>query len=347
MSENYSVPVALENLERKFHSIINTNEWKRLQEVWNESENILYFGHGGNMGISDHAAIDASRLTDKNIIAPGSGVLTTSIISDNDFHSWAKHWVEIRTRHLDKSKCLVVGFSCSSTGTSSDSIVNALNWSVEHGMKSALFTAQPKEGLNKSIIPITQHCNYYHTSEIISLMLTYELIHRAGFPCPTIANKARLRRFESLGIDTEQDTKDVVFSAKGSSSEIETKEQHVPPGFEGDLKNIAVDFDGVIHNFDKGWHDGTCYGEPLPGSLEALKKLSETYRVIIFSSKVRPDRPLVDGKTGYELVMEWLIKYEVDKYVDEVTYEKPRAQYYIDDKAIEFTTWDKALKDVL
>ena len=36
MSENHSVPVALENLERKFHSIINTNEWKRLQEAWNE-----------------------------------------------------------------------------------------------------------------------------------------------------------------------------------------------------------------------------------------------------------------------------------------------------------------------
>ena len=48
--------------------------------------------------------------------------------------------------------------------------------------------------------------------------------------------------------------------------------KEVPPGFESDLKNIAIDFDGVIHNFDKGWYDGTCYGEPLPGSLEAIKK---------------------------------------------------------------------------
>ena len=61
--------------------------------------------------------------------------------------------------------------------------------------------------------------------------------------------------------------------------------KQVPPGFEDDLKNIAIDFDGVIHTFDKGWYDGTCYGEPLPGSLEAIIKLSETHNIIIFTIK--------------------------------------------------------------
>ena len=50
-----------------------------------------------------------------------------------------------------------------------------------------------------------------------------------------------------------------------------TSSHHVPPGFENELNNVAIDFDGVIHDFDKGWHDGTCYGEPLPGSIEAIK----------------------------------------------------------------------------
>jgi hypothetical protein len=128
----------------------------------------------------------------------------------------------------------------------------------------------------------------------------------------------------------------------------ETINQNVPPGFENELKNIAVDFDGVVHTFDKGWHDGTCYGDPIDGSLDALKSLSQKFNVIIFSAKVRPDRPLVAGKTGTELVDEWLIKHNVRKYVTDITHEKPRAEYYIDDKAIRFTNnWPSILTQVL
>ena len=75
-----------------------------------------------------------------------------------------------------------------------------------------------------------------------------------------------------------------------------------PPGFENDAKTIAIDFDGVIHNMDRGFHDGTCYGDPLEGSLEALEELSRDYNIVIYTAKAKPDRPLVNGKTGTELV---------------------------------------------
>ena len=117
-----------------------------------------------------------------------------------------------------------------------------------------------------------------------------------------------------------------------------------PPGFENDLKNIAVDFDGVIHNFDKGFHDGTCYGDPLPGALDAIKTLSDKYNVIIFTAKAKPSRPLVNGKTGTELVQEWLEKHDVMQYVTEITAEKPRSQIYIDDKGYHFQNWKDTLK---
>ena len=121
---------------------------------------------------------------------------------------------------------------------------------------------------------------------------------------------------------------------------------HVPPGFEDELNNIAIDFDGVIHNFDKGWHDGTCYGEPLPGSLEAIKILSKKYNIIIFTAKAKNNRPLVNDKTGTELVKEWLEKYNVMQYVQDITSEKPRAKIYIDDNGYRFSSWGKTLNDL-
>ena len=125
----------------------------------------------------------------------------------------------------------------------------------------------------------------------------------------------------------------------------EFSKKHVPPGFENELKNIAIDFDGVIHEFH-GWGDGTCYGDPLPGALDAIKKLSKDFNIIIFTAKVKPDRPLVNGKTGYELVDKWLIKHNVRQYIDEITCEKPRAEVYIDDKAVRFQNWNHCLVEL-
>ena len=125
-----------------------------------------------------------------------------------------------------------------------------------------------------------------------------------------------------------------------------TSSHHVPPGFENELNNVAIDFDGVIHNFDKGWHDGTCYGEPLPGSINAIKSLSKKYNIIIFTAKAKKNRPLVNGKTGVELVKEWLEKYGLIDFVSEITSEKPRAKIYIDDNGYRFECWEKTLNDI-
>ncbi len=122
--------------------------------------------------------------------------------------------------------------------------------------------------------------------------------------------------------------------------------KHFPPGFDSELNNLAIDFDGVIHNFDKGYYDGTCYGDPLPGSLEALLNLTKKYNIVIFTAKAKPDRPLVDGKTGVTHVLEWLKKYNVAQYIDSVTSEKPRADLYIDDNGYRFENWNDTLKFV-
>ena len=119
-----------------------------------------------------------------------------------------------------------------------------------------------------------------------------------------------------------------------------------PPGFENEIKSIAIDFDGVLHDAYQGWGDGTCYGDPLPGAIEAIKQLSKQYQIIIFTAKAKPDRPLVDGKTGAELIWKWLEKYNIKECFSEITAEKPRCLFYVDDKAIRFINWENALSSI-
>jgi len=107
---------------------------------------------------------------------------------------------------------------------------------------------------------------------------------------------------------------------------------------------LAIDFDGVIHDHNLGFHDGTVYGNPIPGAIEAIKKLSKKYNIVIFTCKANPKRPLINGKTGSELIWEWLEKYDLKSCVKDVTYDKINALYYIDDKAISFNNWDNTLK---
>ena len=65
----------------------------------------------------------------------------------------------------------------------------------------------------------------------------------------------------------------------------------------------------------------------------------------IFTAKAKPDRGLVNGKTGTQLIWEWLKKHEMDEFVTKVTAEKPRAVAYIDDKGVKFESWKKYWKE--
>lgn len=127
---------------------------------------------------------------------------------------------------------------------------------------------------------------------------------------------------------------------------IDDKLKSFPPGMSTGLPTIAIDFDGVIHDDYLGFHDGTIYGPPIKGSLEAIKLLSSRFKIVIFTAKAKPDRPLVAGKTGQELLWDWFNKHKIAQHITEITSEKPRALIYIDDNAYHFTNWHKATSDL-
>ena len=106
---------------------------------------------------------------------------------------------------------------------------------------------------------------------------------------------------------------------------------------------IAIDFDGVIHKNSKGFHDGTIYDEPIEDVKKGLEYLSKSYKLVIYSCKANPDRPLINGKTGTKLIYDWLCKHKLDSYIYNIVYTKPNALYYIDDKAIRFLNWEMVM----
>ena len=107
-----------------------------------------------------------------------------------------------------------------------------------------------------------------------------------------------------------------------------------------DKNTIAIDFDGVIHKNSKGFHDGTIYDEPIEGVKKGLEYLSKSYRLVIYTCKANPNRPPINNKTGIQLIWDWLGEHELQSYIDNISYEKPNAKYYFDDKAVRFINWD-------
>ena len=308
-----------ENIGEKFVKVVNSPEWKELQEKFNRCDDIYVLGHGGNLAIADHAAVDITRLSNgtKNAMCPGSAIVATSLINDTSFDQWMVNWLRQRTSTRTENqmkKSLVFGVS--SSGNSVD-ILRALEWAKENNMEIAMISSKDIKIQIKNLTKVLLGADYYHTAEVLTLLLTYELTHGSGNVCPPI------------GPNTPEKLDKI--SWKGSKIR-----KHSYPD---EKINIGVDFDGVIHKCSKGYYDGTIYDDPIEGSYDALKKLSDQYTIIIYSAKAKPDRGLVNGKTGTELIWEWLEKHDMAKFISKVTSEKPRAVCYIDDKSIEFSNW--------
>lgn len=113
-------------------------------------------------------------------------------------------------------------------------------------------------------------------------------------------------------------------------------------------KTVAVDFDGVIHAYTKGWGDGTIYDGPMPGALAALHELMQRYAVVVFTAR-EPEavKPWLE-QFGFDVALDGHPDVQFWNRIGQilVTNRKLPALVYIDDRGIRFETWDQTLADL-
>lgn len=99
-------------------------------------------------------------------------------------------------------------------------------------------------------------------------------------------------------------------------------------------KTLAIDFDGVIHDY-KNPIQGKRMGVPIIGALAALDELYDKRNMLI----IHTVKASTEG--GKQAVEDWLDHYGFEYH--KVTATKPRADWYIDDHGLRFTSWSETL----
>ena len=94
---------------------------------------------------------------------------------------------------------------------------------------------------------------------------------------------------------------------------------------------LCLDFDGVIHSYERGWQDGRIYGTLTPGFVRWAGFAAERFTLVIYSSR--------SGSAEGVMAMErWLVEQGGATFAALFSFaaEKPPAFLTIDDRAICF-----------
>lgn len=177
-----------ENLNQKFESIISSNEWKKLIDDFKNSDNIYLIGNGGNWAVCNHGACDMNRLfsknnINKNIESLDSQSLITSISNDYGYNHLYMKWIKGKINFDKDKKNMIIGISSSGN---SKNILTPLYYAKQEGIKCCLISGTKSNAIDENINEVVINTNYFHTAEVVTLMLFYQMIHSCDAECPNI-----------------------------------------------------------------------------------------------------------------------------------------------------------------
>jgi len=176
--------IDFENIENKLASSIDSDEYKNLVDKIKKVDRIYLLGNGGLHFVAGHMSTDLTRLIKNKVAYSFDSVgFVTSNANDHGFENLFVRWLETTSSVDSPEKCLVIGMSCSGNSTN---VVNALDWAEKNNYKTFLISGQKSQNLSAGIDELTFNCKYFHTVEVLCMMLFYDVVHAVGSLCPSI-----------------------------------------------------------------------------------------------------------------------------------------------------------------
>lgn len=176
--------IDFENIENKIQEVVQSEAYAELVDSIRNAKKIFLIGNGGLHYVASHMSTDMSRLIpDKTCYSFDNVGFITSNANDHGYEHIFERWLETTAMVEDPNECLIVGMSCSGNSTN---IINALHWGDDNGFHTFMMSGQKSKKLRDSIKELIYDCEYFHTVEVMTMMLFYEMIHQTGNHCPSI-----------------------------------------------------------------------------------------------------------------------------------------------------------------
>jgi phosphoheptose isomerase len=177
--------INFENIEGKCHKAASSPQYHKLVEKVNKVKKIFLIGNGGLHYVASHMSTDLSRLIPgKAVYSFDSVGFITSNANDHGYDKIFIRWLETMTEGVDiPEECLIIGLSCSGN---SGNVIDALHWAEDNGYGTFMVSGQTSEILRDDVDELNLNCKFFHTVEVMCLMIFYDLIHRTGNHCPSI-----------------------------------------------------------------------------------------------------------------------------------------------------------------